>query len=183
MAPMFHSNTELLIDRWRALSFSGAAPARTDLDPAEFSRVIPQVFIAGREEPGFYPIRLAGEFLRDIHDRDLRGENIMGLWNVHSRLELRSALEAARRNPAPIVVTAEARAADGRYCALEVFFAPLTGPTGEADRFLGLYQPTTPIARLLGAPVRELIVKSIAGADAEDAPRLRLASLDGRRIA
>ena len=64
-----------------------------------------------------------------------------------------------------------------------MLFAPLRGVSGETDRFLGLLQPTQPVQRLLGETVRTLVLQSIAGADFEDAPRLRLAALDGRRIA
>lgn len=180
---MFHSNTELLIDSWRRLVFAGLAPERAKLDPREFARAMPQTFITGRAETGAYPIRLAGELIRDLFGRDLRGENLMDLWHPASRLELRSAMELARRGPAPIVAAAKAKSADGRETAVEVFLAPLRGADGQSDRFLGLLQPTQPVQRLLGEQVRTLVLQSIAGADAEDAPRLRLAALDGRRIA
>ena len=74
---------------------------------------------------------------------------------------------------------------DAGSIGMEVLFAPLAGPSGDADRYLGLYQPLGLTARLMGRPALSLAVRSIhrTGAANEEAPRLRLATLDGRRVA
>jgi len=180
---MFHSNTELLIDYWRGKRGSGAVPARTDVDPADFAHLLPQTFIAGRQGPGVYAVRLAGEFVIDLHGRGLRGENILNLWSRLHRVELQSALDCALREPQPLVISAEARTDAGLGARFEILFAPLSGPGGYADRFIGLYQPTSSVHSMRGAPVRELLIRAVGGADLRATPRLRLAALDGRRIA
>jgi hypothetical protein len=181
---MFHPNTELLIDYWRARSVNGTLPSRRDIDPADFAWMAPQVFMLGRVMSGIYPLRLVGGFVADLHQRDLRQQNGLSLWSERDRSRLQTALEEARRRPAPVVAQAEALA-DGASLGMEVLFAPLAGVEGGPDRFLGLYQPLGMTARLQGRPALELSVRYLgsAGPANEEAPRIRLATVDGRRIA
>ncbi len=181
---MFHSNIELLIDYWRATRGDAPLPARADIDPADFSGLLPQVFIATRRDSGVYPLRLVGEFVIDLHGRSLRGEDLMRLWAPSHRIELQLALEQALRRRDPVVISAEAQTDEGVQLRLEVLFAPFAGPGDEADRFLGLYQPISTVAALRGRPIRELMIRAVGGADTRlVGPRLRLAALDGRQIA
>ena len=136
----------------------------------------------GRTYSGAYPFRLAGEFVADLHGRDLRGLNVLALWDSRDRVMLKAALENARRRPEPIVAGAIATS-EGGSVAIEVLFAPLQRSTGERDRFLGLYQPLGLTHNLMGAAVRSLALRSLHRAGgAEASPRLRLATLDGRPI-
>ncbi|CAN5487592.1 PAS domain-containing protein [soil metagenome] len=182
---MFHPSTERLIDYWRGKAVNDAVPTRASVNPGEFLDLLPQIFILGRDGKGRFPVRLAGGFVTDLHARDLRGEDALGFWALSHRLEIKSALEVARRRGEPMVVTADIRAVGAPSVGMEVLFAPMTGIDGEVDRFLGLYQPIAMIQRLMGRPASELGVRDIRGlgpANAES-PRLRLATLHGRRIA
>jgi hypothetical protein len=181
---MFHSTTQRLIDYWRSSCSGGAAPLRSSIDPGAFSELMPQAFILGRAYTGVYPVRLAGGFLSDLHGKDLRRVNGLSLWAERDRSRLQGSLEETRRRPEPLVATAEAVSEAGRL-GLEVLFAPLVGPEGEVDRFLGLYQPLGITARLRGQSVTTLSLRALqrAGAANEEVPRLRLATLDGRHVA
>jgi hypothetical protein len=181
---MFHSTTERLIEYWRGQAAGGGLPPRAAINPADFPDLAPRVFILGRAFTGVYPLRLVGGFVADLHGRDLRRRNGLSLWAERDRPRLQTALEEARRRPEPIVVRAD-MLSDAGSLAVEILFAPLAGPDGSADRFLGLYQPLGMTHRLHGRPVTSLVVRAIFrddGAD-EQGPRLRLATLDGRRIA
>jgi hypothetical protein len=182
---MFHANTDLLIDYWLARRSANAAPARADIDPAAFPTLLPQVFILGRKRPGQYAFRLVGGLVDDLHGGGLNGCDPLGLWAPGYRTSLQLALEAIRRQPEPLVITAEGRSRQGKTIALEVTLAPLTGASGEADRMLGLYQPTTPVAALQGQALDVLTIRAIAAARNANGefPRLRLAAVDGRQIA
>jgi hypothetical protein len=182
---MFHSNTEQLIDYWRLRRGRGSAPARASINPAELTHLLPQIFMTGRMAAGQYPFRLVGGFVADLHGCDLRQDNLLRLCDAVSRPPLQLALEAARRPPHPVVADCEAITDDGLRLSMEIVIAPLIGPTGEIDRFIGLYQPTSPVAALRGRPVRLLSVRSIRRVDAsgERVSGLRLAAVDGRRIA
>lgn len=181
---LFHSTTELLIDYWRSCARDGRAPARSAVNPADFPQLLPQIFILGRTASGIYPVRLAGGFVADLHGCDLRRRNGLTLWSERDRPRLQTALEEARRRPEPLVAVAEVLA-DGASMGMEVLFAPLADQEGGPDRFLGLYQPLGFTARLQGRTARALAVRDLrrAGPANEEAPRLRLATLDGRRIA
>jgi hypothetical protein len=181
---MFHSTTERLIDYWRSRGRDGRVPTRASIDPADFSELAPQVFILGRAHAGVYPVRLAGGFVAELHKRDLRRQNGLSLWAQKDRSRLQTALEEARRRPQPLVASAEV-ITEGASMGMEVMFAPLSGLDGDVDRFLGFYQPLAFTARLKGRPAIELVVRSLhrAGPANEEAPRIRLATLDGRRIA
>ncbi|MDB5455892.1 MAG: hypothetical protein JWP92_1477 [Caulobacter sp.] len=182
---MFHHSTERLISYWRARKRDAVAPPRAAINPGDFLDLLPQVFILGRERAGLYPVRLVGGFVSDLHGRDLRGEDSLGLWALSRRLEIKGALETARRRAEPLVIDADIRAHGAPTVGLEVMLAPLTGADGLTDRFLGLYQPMAMMQRLRGRPAYELGVRRIQslGPANEEAPHLRLAALDGRRIA
>lgn len=181
---MCHPNTERLIDYWRERARPGAPPPRTAISPADFADLLPQVVMVGRVCSGVYPIRLVGGLVSELHQRDLRQQNAISLFGPRERMDLQSALEMARRRPEPIVVTAQARA-EGVSIGMEILFAPLAGPDEGPDRFLVLYQPLAMVARLRGKPILSFAIEDIrkGGPVNGAAPRLRLATLDGRRIA
>lgn len=135
----------------------------------------------GRTGPGQYRVRLAGGFIADLHGRELRETDFTRIWEPAARTPLQLTLEALRRHPEPIVVTADARAGQANV-KMEVMFAPLMGPTGHLDRVIGLYQPLTPVSVLQGGIVHALTLTGVSST-ALPWPRLRLAAVDGRAIA
>lgn len=181
---MFHSNTQQLIDYWRQQGGLAGLPVRAAIDPTAFAKLMPQAFMLGRTVNGVYPVRLAGGLLVDLHQRDLRRQNVLSLFSERDRFNLHTALETSRRRPEPVVVGVEALT-EGASLILEILFAPIAGGPGSPERFLGLYQPLSLVARLDGLPIRELAVRSIRGVGPanEETHRLRLATLDGRRVA
>jgi hypothetical protein len=179
---MFHSNTEQLIDYWRSRKGADKTPARTAINPADFAPLLPQVIMLGRLGAGQYRVRLAGGFVTDLHGRELREDDFLRLWEPAARTPLQLALEAVRRHPEPLVIEAEAWAGEAAM-RMEVLLAPLRGPSGDVDRLIGLYQPLTPAAALMGGVVRALRIKSVTTTATDQFPRLRLASVDGRQIA
>ncbi len=187
---MAHLNTELLTDYWRERLPPLGSPPRSSIDPTEFVGLLPQVFIIGRAAPGRYAFRLVGGLLSDLHGRSLRGEAFLPLWAILDRPSLQSAMEGAVRRSQPLVIQAQGHTVQGPGPELEILLAPIAGAGGGVDRFLGHYQCLSPLAGLMGRTLTELSVRRIgAGGDSRrgepmaEAPRLRLASLDGRRIA
>jgi hypothetical protein len=178
---MFHSNTELLIDYWRARRGGRPMPRRADIDPTGFAPLAPQAFIALREPGGDITFRLAGEAILELHAAQLAGCSLLRLWRPDCRARLSMLLGAALTHAAPMAIRAEAWNEKALATELEVLFAPLAGPDGTPDRFLGLYQPLR--AGWLGQ-LGELSILAVNGlSGAADRSRPRLAALDGRRIA
>ena len=150
---MFHSNTELLIDYWRERKGLDRAPARARINPADFASLLPQIFILGRLRPGQYGFRLVGGLVADLHGGHLGATAPLRLWAPAYRASLQLALDAVCRQPEPLVIAAEGRTRAGKTLGLEITLAPLTGPKGDIDRLLGLYQPTTPAVALMGQAI------------------------------
>ena len=178
---MFHSNTELLIDYWRDRRGGRPMPRRADVDPTGFPALAPQAFVAQRDPGGDVVFRLAGEAIVELHAMSLGGESLLRLWRQDCRARLSMLLGAALTHAAPMAVRAEAWNAQAMAIEVEVLFAPLTGPDGTPDRFLGLYQPLR--AGWLGAfgPLSILAVNGLSGS--QDRSRPHLAAVGGRRIA
>ena len=180
---MFHSNTELLIDYWRERKGDRLSPLRSAVNPGDFAQLLPQIFILGRAAPGQHLIRLVGGLVANLHGRDLRGADFLSLWAAQDRPRLSSALEASRRAAESLVLTAEAHSQSGRTARLEILLAPLRSDTGPRDRHLGLVQPLSPLADLKDQPSVTLSLIRIASDGQADFPALRLAAVDGLRIA
>lgn len=182
---MFHPTTERFIATWRDHRAGRRLPDRSSLSPMELGPLLPQVFMLGREADGEEVFRLSGGLLSDLHGRDLRGSSFYGLWPKLERPQIAAALARSRSGGSPVVLSVDAQAERGEAIGLELCLAPLIGPTGEADRTIGLYQPTTTVARLLGAPIATLAVRAATLAEEAPAPlpRLRLVVDNTRRVA
>lgn len=183
MRKMFSSNTERLLDYWRARRGGRAAPRRVDIDVADFPALAPQVFIAELLAGGDVRFRLAGEAVAALAGRPLRGESLLALWIPEHRGRVSRLLAGALGRAEPLVVLGAGEDADGGQGRVELLCAPLIGPLGALDRFLGHCQPapvTTSGATRLG-PLSIAAVNGVA--DEARRAKLRLAALDGRRIA
>ncbi len=181
---MFHSNTEKLIATWRSHREGRRLPARTDLSPIDLGALLPQVFMLGREGDGEEVFRLSGGLMVDLHGRDLRGSSFYSLWSKLDRPQIASALARTRSGATPIVITADAMSERGDSMGVELTLAPLIGPSGEADRTIGLYQPISTVARLMGSNIKGLAVREVTTAeDYAPRPPLRLVVDNGRRVA
>jgi hypothetical protein len=187
---MSHSNTQRLTDYWRRRRGTDFAPLRSSVDPCDFADLLPQIFILGRPAAGRYPFRLAGGLLEDLHGYDLRSDEFMSLWEEADRFVLRAAMENALLRGQAIIVESKGVTAENFGARLEILLAPMISRAGRVDRFLGLYQPVSPLQRLCGRPVARLTVQRVLTLSQDDEasrphlfPQLRLAAVDGRRIA
>jgi hypothetical protein len=176
---MFHLNTEQLIEYWRERRVGPMAPARASIDPSEFTALLPNIFMLGRRGFGDYRFRLAGAFPSDLHGRDLREQRLTELWEPEDRHPLQMALETVRRRVEPLVIDCDAWPEYGLPVRIELMMAPLTGLSGDVDRMIGLYQPLSPTAVLMSRKV----LSGLSGTHGEPLPHLRLAAVNGRRIA
>jgi len=181
---MFHSNTERFIDYWRARKVERLSPPRSMIDPCDITELLPQIFILGRSAPGLHRFRLAGGLVSDLHHRDLRAVDFVSLWSYGDQSRLTAALEASRRAAEPLVLNVEARTDQDVSVRIEILLAPLRAETAPFDRCLGLYQPLSHLSPLRSQAVTELSLVRFDSSDQRDAPpRLRLAAIDGQRIA
>lgn len=175
---MFHSGAQRLIEVWRALPDAGRIPARAALDPALFGAVLPQVFLLA-EADGEIRFVLAGEQAERLFGPTARGRPWSRPWSPSSRALAISIPARARREARPVVLLAERGASDR---TAEIAIAPLRGPGGGVDRWVGLAQETG--ARAAGSADESAPLRLRRVVDAGPPhPALSLAAVDGRRIA
>jgi hypothetical protein len=175
---MFHSGTQTLIDQWTALPQAERIPARAAFDPMAMGPLTPQLFTADRTEGGA-KVRLAGGWIERAHGQTLRGLDWLTVWREDARAMVAAAILQSFREARPVVLVAEAAGLNG---ALEIVIAPLRSASGEADRLLGLYQPTHSGDRQAEA-VGALSARLSVGVGLIARAPLTLAAIDGRRIA
>jgi len=175
---MFHSGTQTLIDHWTALPHAERIPARSAFDPMALGGLAPQLFSADRSDPGAR-MRLAGGWIERAHGQPMRGIDWLSLWREDGRPMVASAIIQSFREARPVVLVAEAAGLNG---ALEIVIAPLRSGSGEADRLLGLYQPTHSGDRQ-AEHVGPLGARLSIGVGLIARAPLTLAAIDGRRIA
>lgn len=178
---MFTSNTERLLDYWRAKRGARPAPRRVDIDVADFAALAPQVFLAEAAAGGDIRFRLAGEAVAALRGTPLQGASLLSLWAAEHRGRLSRLLVRAMDEAEPLVVLACADCDVAGQSRFEVMFAPLAGEGGAHDRLLGLCQPIPTGAAMRIGPLAILAVNGVA--DEARRANLRLAALDGRRIA
>lgn len=182
---MSHSNTNRMLAYWEARRGDRPAPLRSTIDPADFSDIMTQAFVVGRERSGVYPFRLVGALLEDLHRGPLPGFDFTELWAMADRPRLQSAIETALNRGDALLVQAQGRTLSGQQALLEILMSPLSGSRGQVDRLLGFYQPVSPLFRLQNQPIERLSLVEAAFAGSGDAvpEPLRLAAIGGRLIA
>lgn len=179
---MYHCGAQFLIDHWTALPGAASIPARARFEPMRFGVRTAGLFLADRnQEAG--RLRLAGGLVEQFHGRHLTGAPWMSGWREDSRAELTEAVHEAFRQARPMVITASAPGLSG---LIQIATAPLRGPSGAADRFVGLYQPLDPedrSAKSVGPfTLVQAEIVAIEQAGVRRRPGLSLASLNGRLI-
>ncbi len=178
---MFHTGTQTLIEHWSVLrGASIGAPARAAFQPGSLPGLIPQLFML-EMELGNLPFRLAGGLLEELHAQDLKGLEFTRLWRPEDRAAVTQWAARASARAEPVVLRGRGYSAEEAPVGFEISLAPLSTPIGR-DRLLGLWQPTSAVARLGGEPLVRLELAQAILAGARAAP-LRLAAIDGRRIA
>lgn len=179
---MYHCGAQFLIDHWTALPGAASIPARARFEPMKFGARTAALFLADRNQDAGR-LRLAGGLVEQLHGRYLTGAPWTSAWREDSRAELTEAVHEGFRQARPMVITASAPGLSG---PIQIAIAPLRGPSGAADRFVGLYQPLDPedkSAKSVGplTLVRAEIV-AIEQTETRRRPGLSLASLNGRLI-
>ena len=175
---MSHSGTQRVIQAWNDLPEAYRIPSRASLDPAALSDLLPQIFMAEQTETGL-GFRLAGAWVERLFGGSMRGVHWLPLWDRTGRLDAHRAVTRAFREGRPMIIVAEMGETDE---PVEIVLCPLRGPTGAADRILGLVQPLS----LKGVGLRDVGELRLIDVEAAQAPgraSLSLAAIDGRLIA
>jgi hypothetical protein len=141
---MRHKNSLELFDYWTTRRGGRLAPNRTDIEPADIRGLLPHVFICDLLPENQLNFRLAGTGLCALYGRELKGSAFGALWLSDGiRNATRTGASVATR-ATPAVLSLDGLSAGGRVIQAEMLLLPITGPTGEHDRLIGLlsvFQP------------------------------------------
>lgn len=157
---MRHDNTKTLFAYWDARRLGRSAPERGDIAPRDLAGLLSHLFILRRMDRDHHIFRLAGTSLCQMHQREFKDQNFLGLWRGHDRQHMTALIEGALSVPAPACALADAASIEGRSVEVEISLLPLRGPEGWVDRCLGLYQPL-PGSSLEGRPAVRHALKEL----------------------
>lgn len=141
---MKHKNSLELFGYWTAKRGARAAPHRTDIEPADIRGLLPHVFICDLKEGNQLTFRLAGTALCSLCCRELKGSGFGSLWLADGVRNASRAGSSVASRATPAVLSLDCLSTGGRVTQAEMLLLPITGPTGEHDRLIGLLSVFTP---------------------------------------
>ena len=76
-AQLVISEQRVIYDHWLALCAGRGMPCRSELSPAQFPRLLPNISLIELDRAsGRFRVRLAGTRLREVYDRDITGLHV-----------------------------------------------------------------------------------------------------------
>ena len=157
---------------WDRVRNGRLAPLRFEIEPAKVARLLPVTFIAECEGLLTYRFRLAGTKICEQFGRELRGGDLLALWEPDDRHALASLLRHVVSDAAAGRVLFDAFSDANRRAHFELLVMPLihTGPA--INRLLGAITAIDPPFWLGSAPLVRLEMAEInlIWPDGEPAP-------------
>lgn len=135
---MRHKYSLELFDYWTSKRAGRTAPSRTDIEPADIRRLLPHVFICDLSASDELSFRLAGTALCALFGRELKGSSFGSLWLASGVRNASRTGAAVAVGATPAVLSLDGLSTGGRVAKAEMVLLPVTGPTGEHDRLIGL---------------------------------------------
>ncbi len=122
---------------WDRLRNGRVAPRRFEIEPAKIATLLPETFIV--EDAGMlgYRFRLAGTKICEQFGRELRGADLLGLWDVKDRAAVTSLLRNVFTDAAAGYGSFRAYASDRRQARFELVLLPLIHTGDAINRVLG----------------------------------------------
>ncbi len=169
---MRNTKTRRLLDYWRTIKGTGAAPARRAVNPRDLRGVLPYIFLADAVSPDVTAFRLAGTGLCERYGRELRDHNLQTMWTPSDRVSLRGLIARVLREPAPGLAAFRAETIDRRAVAGEMLLLPLLDQDGAPTKLLGSVFATESTASIGDRPLvhQRLEGTSLLDIIAEPAP-------------
>jgi len=134
---MRHAVSNELYAYWRALRKGRAPPERNEIEPGAIRSVLADTFVLHFDAHAGFPFRISGSNVNAIFLKELRGVPFLEIWRESDRGRVRSILETAADEEAPVVLLAEARPAGLAPVEVEVALLPLRHQGATHARMLG----------------------------------------------
>ena len=134
---MKHAVSRELYDYWNRVRGNQPAPERGAIEPSDLRRVLPDTFILEVNDREHYAVRLAGTRVCALYCRELKGTNLLDLWEDEDRSAMATLAAAVAEDGAAAVVTIDMRTARDQNLACEMILLPLRNGGATFDRVLG----------------------------------------------
>ncbi len=132
---------------WNDLRDGRQAPERFEVQPAEIASLLPETFIAevnsvegdgaGLNGPFNYDFRLVGTRVCEQFGRELRGVNLLELWDAEDREAIETLLQGTVEDGSVSFVEFDAITGDGRKVRFELLVMPLVHASTRINRLMG----------------------------------------------
>jgi hypothetical protein len=126
---MKHDGTAELLAYWNRLRGKRPAPERSEIEPAEIARQLPDIFILENPEAGDVRFRLAGTRLCAMHGCELKGTRFLTLWSDEDRAGISQIVQLVVGDKSAVVIDHEGTSLSGRRANFETLLLPLGAST------------------------------------------------------
>lgn len=135
---MRHKNSLELYNYWSSKRGDRPAPSRTDIEPGDIRRLLPDVFICELGTRDQLTFRLAGTGLCNLYGRELKGCRFSEMWLDSGMRSANRTGAAVASGATPAVLSLDGLSQSGRVLHAEMLLLPVLGPTDAYDRLIGL---------------------------------------------
>lgn len=122
---------------WDRVRNGRVAPRRFEIEPAKIATLLPETFIAECEGELAYRFRLAGTKICEQFGRELRGADLLSLWEAKDRDAFASLLRTVITDAAIGQVSFHAYSDANRQAEFELVVMPLIHTGAAINRLLG----------------------------------------------
>jgi len=126
-----------LLDYWISLSVDGALPRKADLQPRDIDKLLPNLFILGKEAGGILRIRLLGTGLSEGRGEDLTGAEALDLYPRSQRSMYADLFTAVLNLPCGCLLGRRNDSEQYRSIRFLSIILPMAGDNGETEFLVG----------------------------------------------
>jgi len=156
---MQQTTSKQLYAYWDRVRNGRRAPQRFEIEPAKIAPLLPETFIAECTGPHGVRFRLAGTKICEQFGRELRGIELLSLWEPDDQEALASLLRSILTGAAMGDVVFQAHTEENRQAKFELVLMPLIHAGHTVNRLLGAISAIDPPFWLGASPlVRQEII-------------------------
>jgi hypothetical protein len=156
---MQQTTSKQLYAYWDRVRNGRRAPQRFEIEPAKIAPLLPETFIAECTGPHGVRFRLAGTKICEQFGRELRGIELLSLWEPDDQEALASLLRSILTGAAIGEVVFQAHTEENRQAKFELLLMPLIHTGHTVNRLLGAISAIDPPFWLGASPlVRQEII-------------------------
>ncbi len=134
---MRHATSRELFAYWNRIRGSEPAPRRSEIEPGDIRRVLPDTFILEVIGPASQRVRLAGTRMCSLYGREIKGINFLDLWSGEDVTRMVEAAARVCEDAVAAVAEVDLVSSRGRTVSCEFLLLPLRHGHAAHDRILG----------------------------------------------